>query len=70
MKFSQSDETPSNFLTLKPAEAIRVIEASIDEARTVGSTFSCIWHNQHLCDKEGWKGWREVYERMIEYGIG
>lgn len=68
--FVLMDTTLQQYMQLKPAEAIRIIEASIDEARTVGSTFSCIWHNQHLCDKEGWKGWREVYERMIEYGIG
>ena len=66
--FVLMDTTLQKYMSLKPAEGLEQIKYYIDEARAVGGTFSCIWHNQHLCGREGWEGWREVYEEMIEYG--
>ena len=66
--FILMDTTLQQYMKLNQDEAISAIKRCIDEAREVGGTFSCIWHNQHLCDKYGWAGWRKVYEEMIEYG--
>ena len=66
--FILMDTTLQQYMKLNQDEAIVAIKRCIDEAREVGGTFSCIWHNQHLCNKYGWAGWRKVYEEMIEYG--
>ena len=39
----------------------------IDEVRNLGGTFSCIFHNQNLCEDFGWEGWRKVYEDVLQY---
>ena len=66
--FILMDTTLQKYMALNPGEALEVIKKQIDEARSVGSTFSFIWHNQNLCDLYGWSGWRETYEKMIDYG--
>lgn len=66
--FILMDTTLQKYMALNPSEALEVIKKQIDEARSVGSTFSFIWHNQNLCDLYGWSGWRETYEKMIDYG--
>ncbi len=67
--FILMDTTLQKYMGLKPADALDVIKKQIDEARAVRSTFSYIWHNQNLCELYGWACWRNVYEKMIEYGI-
>ena len=66
--FVLMDTTLHRYMALSPDEAFNVIKKQIDEARSVGSVFNCIWHNQNLCDLYGWHGWRDVYEKMIDYG--
>ena len=41
----------------------------IEEVKQVGGTFISIWHNESLSDQKRWKGWRTVYEKMIEYAL-
>lgn len=65
--FVLMDTTLQKYMVLKPDEATEAIKTMVDEARAVGGTFCCIWHNQNLCESFGWEGWRKVYEEMIEY---
>jgi hypothetical protein len=39
----------------------------IDEVRSVNGTFVTLWHNHTVNDKDEWKGWRKVYEDIVEY---
>jgi hypothetical protein len=39
----------------------------MDEVRKVQGTFSCVFHNQNLSDDFEWKGWRVLYEDVLEY---
>ena len=65
--FCVMDTTMQKYLALRPDEAIGAYHRLIDTIRAVDGTFCCIVHNQNLCDLFGWKGWRRVYEDMVDY---
>lgn len=65
--FAAMDTTLHNHMQLGPEAATEQLHALVDEARAVGGTFSCIFHNQNLCDDYGWQGWRAVYEDLMQY---
>lgn len=65
--FVAMDTSFQKYLGVTPDEAIPQMHALIDEVRAVGGTFSCIFHNQNLCELFGWEGWRKFYEDTLEY---
>lgn len=65
--FSVMDTTLKKYLKLSPAEGLEEYKRIIDRVRAVDGTFCCIVHNQNLCELDGWAGWRETYEKMVEY---
>lgn len=65
--FAAMDTTFHTHMNITPGEAVRQFHALVDEVRAVGGTFSCIFHNQNLCEDFGWEGWRPVYEDLLEY---
>lgn len=65
--FSVMDSTMQKHRGLTPEQAIECYKKIIDQVRAVDGTFSGIWHNQNLCEMQGWEGWREVYETVIDY---
>ena len=65
--FMAMDTTFQKYMGLTPEQAIEQYHDLIDEVRTLGGTFSCIFHNQNLCEDFGWEGWRKVYEDVLEY---
>ena len=66
--FVVMDTTLQQYCNMTPREALFCYKKLIDGAREVGGTFCCIWHNQNLSETQGWEGWRQVYEEMIDYG--
>jgi hypothetical protein len=67
--FQIMDVTLRHYLNLKPEEAITEIEDLMQEVKTVGGTFSAIWHNETLNDEGEWKGYRGVFEEMNKLGF-
>ncbi len=65
--FMAMDTTFQKYMGLTPEQATEEYHKLIDEVRTLGGTFSCIFHNQNLCEDFGWKGWRKVYEDVLQY---
>lgn len=65
--FMTMDTTFHTHMHLSPEEATEQYHALIDEVKAVGGTFSCIFHNQNLCEDFGWQGWRDVYEDVLQY---
>lgn len=65
--FMTMDTTFQKHMGLTPEEAIEQYHKLIDEVRSLGGTFSCIFHNQNLCDEFEWAGWRKVYEEVLNY---
>ena len=65
--FMAMDTTFQKHMGLAPEQAIEQYRTLIDEVRSLGGTFSCIFHNQNLCEDYGWEGWRKVYEEVLQY---
>ncbi len=65
--FVAMDTTFHTHMGVSPEEAIRQYHQLIDNVFEVNGTFSCIFHNQNLCEAFGWEGWRDVYEDVLRY---
>lgn len=67
--FAVMDGTLKDYLQLSPEEAIERIRKLIEEVRKVDGTFISLWHNESLSNQKRWKGWLEVYEKMLEMAV-
>lgn len=67
--FMVMDGTLHDYMKLTPKKAIAVINELIDEVKTVGGTFIPLWHNPALNEEDDWKGWLDVYVKMVEEGM-
>ncbi|MDY5969090.1 MAG: polysaccharide deacetylase family protein [Bacteroidales bacterium] len=65
--FAVMDTTLKRYCGLNPNGAWNVIKELMDNVSKVQGTFSCIFHNENLCEMFGWEGWRQVYERVLDY---
>jgi len=65
--FMLMDGTMKDYMLLTPEEAIRRAKELVDEVKAVNGTFVTLWHNQSVNDKDLWKGWRNVYEAIVDY---
>lgn len=64
--FAVMDGTLNDYLFLSPDHAIEKIKQLIEEVKKVKGTFVSVWHNESLSDEKRWKGWRHVYEELLE----
>ncbi len=64
--FAVMDGTLRDYLQLTPGDAINRIKKIMDEVKKVNGTFISLWHNESLSDTKRWKGWRRVYEALLE----
>jgi hypothetical protein len=67
--FQVMDGTLNYYMNLKPAEAWKEIESLMEEVKSTGGVFVPVWHNETLAETEQWKGYREVFRRMIQKGF-
>lgn len=65
--FAVMDVALKNGLKLSPKQAIKEIKEIANEVIDVEGDFISVWHNESMCERYEWSGWREVYEKMIEY---
>ena len=63
--FQIMDRTLLSYLKVSPDEAIKEYEYYTDIIRSVGGEFVCLWHNDSISDLGEWKGWKKVFEKMI-----
>lgn len=59
------DTTLQQYLGLTPEEAIENIKGLIAEVKSVEGTFVSLWHNSSLGEYGPWRGWRRVYEELL-----
>ncbi len=45
------------------------ISSIIKKVKEVEGTFISLWHNESLSDEGEWKGWRHIYEHMIQNAV-
>ncbi|MFM7016642.1 MAG: polysaccharide deacetylase family protein [Bacteroidota bacterium] len=67
--FMMMDGTLKDYMRLSPAESVLRAKKLIDEVKNVNGTFVTLWHNHSVNDKDGWKGWRSVYEEIVAYAM-
>jgi hypothetical protein len=63
--FQAMDVTLNYYLKLTPEAALERLESLIQTIKSVGGTFTTLWHNDNLAEMEGWKEWRMVYEKLL-----
>jgi hypothetical protein len=63
--FQAMDVTLNNYLKLTPEAALERLQSLIETTKSVGGTFTTLWHNDNLAEMNGWKGWRVVYEKLL-----
>jgi hypothetical protein len=64
--FQVMDGTLYDYKKLDPVHSKELILKLIRETRNAGGLFVSIWHNTSLLDNDQWKGWREVFEFIID----
>jgi hypothetical protein len=67
--FQVMDVTLQQYLKLSPDEAISVVKPLIESIKMFGGTFTTLWHNSSLSEINEWRGWRAVYEAMIQMAL-
>ena len=65
--FMAMDTTFHTHMRITPEKAKQQLHSLVDEVKAVEGTFSCVFHNQNLSDDFDWKGWRPVYEDLLDY---
>ncbi|MFT6717534.1 MAG: hypothetical protein ACJA0Q_002191, partial [Saprospiraceae bacterium] len=66
--FAVMDSTLQYYMGVKPADALEHYKKLVDEVKKVNGTFISTWHNDSLSDEGIWKGWKDVFEKLIAYG--
>jgi hypothetical protein len=59
------DGTLKDYMNLEPEEASEVIRMQLNKVKAVNGTFIAVWHNESFAENKRWKGWRNVYETML-----
>jgi len=57
--FKQHKQLPAD-------DILRQIAPIIEQIKQLDGTFISLWHNESLGTSKTWKGWRSMYENMIE----
>lgn len=59
------DVTLHRDFEMSPEEAINKIKDLEQKVKAVNGDFITLFHNSSLADTKEWKGWKEIYEKMI-----
>jgi len=64
--FQVMDATLYKYKNLDAVASKGVITSLIDQTRIAGGQFVSLWHNTSLLETPEWKGWRELFESMLQ----
>ncbi len=64
--FAVMDATLRRYLGYTPEVAIEKLRALGNVLRKCDGTFTVLWHNESVAEVVEWKGWRMVYEKLIQ----
>ena len=64
--FCLMDGTLKDYMKLKPTETFSMIDELLAEVRNVSGDLISLWHNESFAENDRWKGWRKVYEYLLE----
>jgi len=60
------DSAMKNYLKLTAEEAMEVMEEILLQMNKSGGSFTTVWHNHSLSERDDWNGWRSVFESIPE----
>jgi len=60
------DATLKRYLNYTPEEAVHCVEQLAESVREVDGVLRLLWHNETVSDRWEWRGWRGVYEQVLE----
>ena len=63
--FAVMDVTLKDYMNLDIAAAKQEINELVESTKEVNGLFISIWHNHSLSERDGWEGWKELYEDMV-----
>ncbi|MGA3014199.1 MAG: polysaccharide deacetylase family protein [Bacteroidales bacterium] len=63
------DVTLKDYLGVDPAEAIALVRSFVDTVKALNGEFVTIWHNESFHYSGRWKGWEEVYTKILSYAL-
>lgn len=66
--FAIMDASLYYYMKLSPLQAFQKAVQLIDEVKKVNGTFQFLAHNDFLSEQFLWRGWREKFREIIEYG--
>lgn len=67
--FMMMDGTMKQYMNITDDQIFDKFKPIIDEVKKVNGTLITLLHNQTFSSNEQWGGWREIYERIIEYAL-
>lgn len=67
--FQLMDVTFNSYLQISPKEVLNAVSSVINNTKKVNGHLISIWHNSSLSEAWEWKGWRKVYEEIIEQAL-
>ena len=65
--FCVMDATFKFYLKYNPEKSLDTIKYFVDQVKNVNGQFVSLWHNEAWSDYKEWKGWKNLYQNMIEY---
>jgi hypothetical protein len=63
--FAIMDVTLKDFMQLSTKESLNKILELKNEVKKVDGTFISLFHNETLSENEKWKGWSDIYKKMV-----
>lgn len=63
--FTLMDGTMKDYLQINDADVVDYTTDLIKTVRKYGGTFGLLWHNETFSETGRWKGWREIYIRIL-----
>ena len=64
--FVAMDVTLQQYLGFSAEEAYSRLKDLHQEVKQVGGPFCLLWHNSSFYAEDGWEGWEELYERVLQ----
>ena len=67
--FALMDVSLHDYLNLNTAQAAEKCKQIVKEVKDVEGLFISVWHNNNLSETDGWEGWNEVYEELLQAAL-
>jgi hypothetical protein len=64
--FCVMDATLKSYLKADAPQSFVLIERLYNEVKKVNGTFISLWHNESMSDYKEWKGWGDLYEKILQ----